>query len=72
MNDDFSDFRQPSAKALMEARREQRRYEIAKDVLAGFAACPSVFGGAERLPGIATGAVQWADALLDALEKPAS
>jgi hypothetical protein len=46
--------------------REQRRYEIARDVLAGFAADPESLGTPDDL---ARFAVNWADALLDALEE---
>jgi len=58
----------------VEERREQRRYETARDVLAGFASNPAYRDCApEDLGDVAypsRSAVEWADALLAELDKP--
>jgi len=50
-----------------EERREQRRYEIARDVCAGFAARPDSWPASNVTGQLA---VEWADALLAELDKP--
>lgn len=47
-------------------QREQRRYEIAKAVMGGLAACPNLSGSVEQVADVS---VTWSDALLARLEK---